>query len=684
VLQGQLLHTPTLPETTYTKTRLPYDTIFTSTTMHITKKLAAAHAEGRPTYSFEYFPPKTAQGVQNLYDRMDRMHAMGPAFIDITWGAGGRLSSLTCEMVKVAQSAYGLETCMHLTCTDMEQSKIDDALKEAYNAGCTNILALRGDPPREKEKWVQTEGGFRYARDLIKYIKSKYGDHFDIGIAGYPEGCDDGTTADEHIPYLVEKVEAGGTFIVTQMSYDADGFIKWAKKIRAAGVPESVPIIPGIMPIQTHASFIRRANWSGCRVPPEWHKALEPIKNDDVAVREVGKDLIAEFCRKLLDSGITMHLHFYTMNLAASTSMVLDELSVTPEKDTPDPSIKPLPWRQSLGKNRRDENVRPIFWRNRNRSYVARTQDWDEFPNGRWGDSRSPAFGELDVYGIGLKGTNEHNRKLWGEPKTVKDVSDLFVGYMKGKVETLPWSEAPISSEADVLQEDLIDLNSRGLLTINSQPAVDGAKSSDPVYGWGPRNGYVYQKAYLELLISPELINTVMQRIEADPDITFYAVNNSGELKTNADSDGGPNAVTWGVFPGKEIVQPTIVETISFLAWRDEFYHLGSQWSKCYDEGSEAREFITEITESWYLVNIVHNDFRQKRGIYSLFDGLRVSGVERENGVNDDAHTNGHAHTNGVKDDEATGGAKPETNGVPDGNNVVNGAEKVLTNGHAK
>ncbi|KAK5167102.1 methylenetetrahydrofolate reductase (NAD(P)H) met13 [Saxophila tyrrhenica] len=650
--------------------------------MHITKKLAAAHAEGRPTYSFEYFPPKTAQGVQNLYDRMDRMHAMGPAFVDITWGAGGRLSSLTCEMVKVAQSAYGLETCMHLTCTDMERSKIDDALKECYNAGCTNILALRGDPPREKEKWEQTEGGFRYARDLIDYIKSKYGDHFDIGIAGYPEGCDDETTADQHIPYLVEKVKAGGTFIVTQMCYDADRFIEWAKQVRAAGVPDSVPIIPGIMPIQTHASFIRRANWTNCFVPPEWHAALEPIKNDDGKVREVGKNLIADFCRKLLDSGTTMHLHFYTMNLAASTSMVLDELSVTPTNETHDPDIKPLPWRQSLGKNRRDENVRPIFWRNRNRSYVARTQDWDEFPNGRWGDSRSPAFGELDVYGIGLKGTNEHNRKLWGEPKSVKDISDLFVGYMKGKVETLPWSEAPINSEADVLREDLIDLNSRGLLTINSQPAVDGAKSSDPVYGWGPRNGYVYQKAYLELLVSPELIDTVMQRIEANPDLTFYAVNNSGELKTNADSEGGPNAVTWGVFPGKEIVQPTIVETISFLAWRDEFYHLGSEWSKCYDEDSEARKVIREVTESWYLVNIVHNDFRQKRGIYHLFDGLKVSGVDVQ--VNGDAQTNGHSHTNGVTEAETQGGAKPEVNGVPDGNNAVNGADKVLTNGDLK
>lgn len=641
--------------------------------MHITKKLASAHSKGNATYSFEYFPPKTAQGVQNLYDRMDMMHGFGPAFIDITWGAGGRHSSLTCEMVKVAQSAYGLETCMHLTCTDMELSKVDDALKEAYNAGCTNILALRGDPPREQEKWEETEGGFRYARDLIKYIKKSYGDHFDIGIAGYPEGPDPTTTADEHIVYLKEKVDAGGTFIVAQMCYDAELFIQWVKDCRAAGIPEHIPIIPGIMPISTHAAFIRRANWTQARIPPAWHEALEPIKNDDSAVREVGRDLIVEFCQKLLDSGI-MHLHFYTMNLAAAVRMVLEKLDLTPSAESPDPEIKPLPWRQSLGLNRRDENVRPIFWRNRNRAYVARTQDWDEFPNGRWGDSRSPAFGGLDEYGVGLKGTNESNRKLWGEPKNVNDISKLFVKYMTGKVETLPWSEAPINDEANVLVNDLTDLNNRGLLTINSQPAVDGVKSSHPVYGWGPRNGYVYQKQYLEVLVCPELFPTVIQRMDADPDITYYAVNNSGDLKSNAPTDGGPNAVTWGVFPGKEIVQPTIVETVSFLAWRDEFYHLGLEWSKCYDEDSESRALITEITKSWYLVNIVHNDFRNQGGIFPIFEGLTVPGVKPTpitNGL-----TNGHAEGGAKENGDAPA---PETNGVPDGNNAVNGADKVAS-----
>ena len=324
------------------------------------------------------------------------------------------------------------------------------------------------------------------------------------------------------------------------------------------------------------------------------------------------------------------------MNLAQATIMVLKELDLIPASDTP--VKQPLPWRQSLGLNRRDENVRPIFWRNRNKSYVLRTQDWDEFPNGRWGDSRSPAFGELDAYGIGLKGSNEQNIKLWGQPESVRDIADTFVRYLEKKLDHLPWSESPITGEADTIQPLLVDLNRRGFLTINSQPAVDGAKSSDPVYGWGPQNGYVYQKAYLELFIAPSVVPELLDRIEQNADLTYYAVNKSGELKTNAPGDG-PNAVTWGVFPGKEIVQPTIVETISFLAWKDEAYRLGSDWAHCHAASSPSRRLIDNIMETWYLVNIVsqrasiltrpneravHNDFHQSRGIFSLFDGLEV------------------------------------------------------------
>ena len=289
------------------------------------------------------------------------------------------------------------------------------------------------------------------------------------------------------------------------------------------------------------------------------------------------------------------------MNLARATEMVLDELGLASPGTTP--STKSLPWRQSLGLNRREEDVRPIFWKNRNKSYLTRTQDWDAFPNGRWGDSRSPAFGELDAYGIGLKGSNEENIRLWGRPESIQDVATTFIRYLQQDLKSLPWSESPITSEASNIVPDLIQLNRNGILTINSQPAVNGAKSDDPIHGWGPRNGYVYQKAYLELLVCPSMILDLIERVEERAHYTYHAVNMAGELKTNALSDG-PNAVTWGVFPGKEIVQPTIVETVSFLAWKDEAFRLGIDWSKCYSTLSPSRRLIEGMMQKWFLVNI--------------------------------------------------------------------------------
>jgi len=292
----------------------------------------------------------------------------------------------------------------------------------------------------------------------------------------------------------------------------------------------------------------------------------------------------------------------YTMNLATATQMVLEELDLLPSVDTPETPA--LPFRASLGLGRRDENVRPIFWKKRQTAYVTRTKEWDEFPNGRWGDSRSPAFGELDAYGIGLRGTNEQNIKLWGEPTCVNDVANLFVKYVEGTLASLPWSDDPITAEADTIKANLADLNRSGFLTINSQPAINGVKSSHQVHGWGPKNGYVYQKAYIELLIKPEFLPELISRIEKDSELSYYAVNKSGSLMSNSPSEGGPNAVTWGVFPGKEIVQPTIVELISFLAWKDEFYRLGNDWATCYPAASKSRSLITGIMDSWYLVNI--------------------------------------------------------------------------------
>lgn len=566
--------------------------------MHIKDMIEETERSGAPSFSFEYFPPKTMTGIANLYDRMDRMAQLGPKFIDITWGAGGRVAELTCDIVNQVQAYIGVETCMHLTCTDMGEEKVNEALNKAYKAGCTNILALRGDPPRETEKWEAAEDGFNYARDLVKHIRKLYGNHFSIGVAGYPEGCDDNKDEELLLDHLKEKCDAGASFIVTQMFYDVDNFLRWVSKVRGRGI--DIPIIPGIMPIATYASFLRRANHMNAKIPDKWMKVLEPIKNDDLAVRELGTTLVANMCRKIFEGGI-VHMHFYTMNLAQATRMVLEELDWKPSPRSP---LQPsLPWKQSLALGRRNEDVRPVFWRNRNKSYISRTMDWDEFPNGRWGDSRSPAFGELDAYGTGLSGTNAENRKKWGEPKSFKDVSEVFVKYLNREVDSLPWSESPLTGEASDIQNDLVDLNKRGLMTINSQPAVNGAKSTDPVHGWGPKSGFVYQKAYVELFVSPDVYPKLISRIKDHPDLTYYAVTKAGDFQTNTLSEG-PNAVTWGVFPGKEIVQPTIVESISFLAWKDEAYQLGVDWAKCFDAESPSRILLNRMMTEWRLVNI--------------------------------------------------------------------------------
>lgn len=598
--------------------------------MKIAEKLKLAHACANPppaTFSFEFFVPKTSQGVQNLYDRMDRMYDLNPIFVDITWNAGGRSSTLTNEMVYTAQSTLGLETCMHLTCTNMPVSLIDEALEKAYASGCQNILALRGDPPLDGS---ESTGDFKYAKDLIHYIKRKYGDHFNIGIAAYPEGHPEEDNNDALLDYLKEKTNAGADFIITQMFYDVENFISWCAKVRKIGI--DIPIIPGIMPISTYAAFIRRAKWSEIAVPQHFLDALDPIKEDDYAVREIGTQLVAELCQRLIDSGYVNHLHFYTMNLEKSTLMLLEKLNLVDcVKDSALVS-EDLPWRKSLHPNRSKESIRPIFWQNRKYSYISRTSGWDEFPNGRWGDSRSPAFGDIDLSASQLlRQSPKRAFELWGCPQTLSDLADIFVKYLNKETNALPWCDGPIGSDTDVLKSSLIDLNRKGYFTLNSQPSLSAVRSNDKVYGWGPKNGFLYQKQYLEFLVhkdvAAELLKSIKSHnsIESTGVITYYVVDKAGNLSTNS-KDEDINAVTWGVFPGEEILQPTIVEKMSFLAWKDEVYHLLEEWISIYktkaiqelvsqEQLEKFYELLTSFSDNYVLCNLVNNDFTSDNNV---------------------------------------------------------------------
>lgn len=608
--------------------------------MRISEKLQQAHAGANPppaTFSFEFFVPKTSQGVQNLYDRMDRMYDLNPIFIDITWNAGGRSSSLTNEMVYTAQSTLGLETCMHLTCTNMAVSLIDEALDKAYKSGCQNILALRGDPPLDGSA---STGDFKYAKHLIQYIRDKYGNHFNIGIAAYPEGHPEEEHDERLLDYLKEKADAGADFIITQMFYDVDNFILWCATIRKMGI--TIPIIPGIMPISTYAAFIRRAKWSGVAVPQHFLDALDPIKEDDYAVREAGTELVSEMCQKLIDSGHVNHLHFYTMNLERSTVMVLERLNLVECVKDNEVVTEVLPWRKSLHPDRSKESIRPIFWQNRKYSYILRTSGWDEFPNGRWGDSRSPAFGDIDLSASQLlRQSPKRAYELWGCPQTLQDLANIIVSYLNNQIQALPWSDGPIGSDTAVLKDALISLNKKGFFTLNSQPALSAVRSNDKMYGWGPKNGFIYQKQYLEFLVhkdvAGQLIETVQAHNAADTHsyITYYVVDKQGNLRSNS-KDDDINAVTWGVFPGEEILQPTIVEKVSFLAWKDEVYSLIDEWVTIFntktiaelvaqDKIRQFSELITSFGENYVLCNFVNNDFTlDNSDMFDLLDTLTV------------------------------------------------------------
>jgi methylenetetrahydrofolate reductase (NADPH) len=551
--------------------------------------------------------------VENLYERLERMSLMKPFWIDVTWGAGGSTSKLTLEICQTAQNFVGLETMMHLTCTNMPISEFKDALTKAKENGIRNILALRGDPPRGEE-WKQIEGGFAHAVDLVRYIRQEYGNYFGICVAGYPEGHIDAVSYEDDLKHLKEKVDAGADFIITQLFYDCNLFLKFVQDCRKIGI--TCPIIPGIMPIHGYSGFVRMTTLCKTYVPQEIKDRLEPIKNDDEAVKEYGVELAIQMCKTLLEAG-TPGLHFYTLNLEKSVHQILVGLGLC-EKDL----RRQLPWQRTI--TREKEEVRPIFWSNRPQSYIHRTSSWDEFPNGRWGDSRSPAFGDLtDYHLMSLHATKGFDKKeAWGRnPKVVQEIYDVFAKFCNGEIEKLPWWDTPLSPETDIIKETLIKINKHGFLTINSQPAVNGAKSTDEKFGWGPSGGYVYQKAYIEFFTSEENLKSLIEVSPLFPDLTYHAINVKGKSLTNSPTSRA-TAVTWGVFPGREIIQPTIVDPESFIVWKDEAYALwNSQWGSLYEEGSESRNLINQIINTYYLVNIVDNNYING-DIFAIFNYL--------------------------------------------------------------
>ncbi|XP_049404819.1 probable methylenetetrahydrofolate reductase [Solanum stenotomum] len=582
--------------------------------MKVIEKIQESVKDDRVVFSFEFFPPKTEDGVDNLFERMERMVSHNPSFCDITWGAGGSTADLTLEISNRMQNMVCVETMMHLTCTNMPVEKIDHALETIKSNGIQNVLALRGDPPHGQDKFVQVEGGFACALDLVKHMRAKYGDYFGITVAGYPEAHPDVIpstglatleTYENELAYLKQKVDAGADLIVTQLFYDTDNFLKFVSDCRQIGI--TCPIVPGIMPINNYKGFLRMTGFCKTRIPAEITAALEPIKDNEEAVKAYGIHLGTEMCKKIMASGIKI-LHLYTLNIEKSALAILMNLGLIEESKI----SRPLPWRRPTNVFRIKEDVRPIFWANRPKSYISRTIGWDEFPHGRWGNAKNPSYGALSDYQfMRARSRDKKLQEEWAIAlNSVEDIYERFMNYCLGKLRSCPWSELDgLQAETKIIDDHLGNINSKGFLTINSQPAVNGAKSDAPLVGWGGPGGFVYQKAYLEFFCSREKLNAVIEKCTAFPFLTYMAVNKKGNWMSNVNQID-VNAVTWGVFPAKEIVQPTVVDPASFMVWKDEAFEIWSRgWAQLYPENDPSRTLLEQVQNSYFLVSLVDNDY---------------------------------------------------------------------------
>lgn len=582
--------------------------------MKIIELIRQRETEGRPWFSLEFYPYKTTEGVYSLFDRIERLTHLQPLFADVTWGAGGSTAQMSFEITAALQNYMCVETQMHLTCTNMEKEKFVDALRQCYENNVQNILALRGDPPRGQDSWTPVEGGFEHASDLVRFIRKEYGDYFGVTVAGYPEGHLDCENYETDLQHLKEKVDAGADLVITQLFYDVDIFIKFVQDCRAIGI--KCPIIPGIMPITSEADLRKIIKFSpNTKVPEYVWSTMERLKGDEEAIAKFGLEFVTQMCRKILSSGVS-GLHIYTMNQEKPVKDLLAALGLLCEQAT-------LPWRPTVIKKRREEDVRPIFWANRPKSYLVRTKEWKDFPSGRWGDNRAPDFGEPGNW-HGLPELNDIKNKykqLWGEKlEREQDVFHVFCNFVEGKINLLPWNEVPMREESRLISNDLLRLNKMGFLTINSQPMLNGIESENPQYGWGGKGGRVYQKAYVECFAAPELLDKLLKAAEKYPTLTIHAINRKGDIKCN--KLPAVNAVTWGIFPDTEVLQPTVVDPESLKAWKDEAFTLWSSlWASIYPVESRSHHLLIDMIDTYYLVTIVDNNYIDG-DVFAVFDDL--------------------------------------------------------------
>jgi methylenetetrahydrofolate reductase (NADPH) len=287
--------------------------------------------ERRPVFSFEFFPPKTDEGMENLWRVASELRDDEPAFVSVTYGAGGSTRDRTITIVKRIKQELGLEAMAHFTCVGATTEELRAVLDEMRDAGIENVLALRGDPPKGETEWTATPGGLSYSTELIELIGADY--DFSIGAACFPEVHPQAADMDSDISFLKKKVEAGAKFLITQLFFDNEFYFDFVDKARAAGI--DVPIIPGVMPVTNFGQIKRFTEMCGASIPGTFECELEARQHDADAVKDLGVAYATLQCSELLARGAP-GIHFYVLNRAPVARSILAALRAS------QPWLRPL------------------------------------------------------------------------------------------------------------------------------------------------------------------------------------------------------------------------------------------------------------------------------------------------------------------------------------------------------
>ena len=273
------------------------------------------------TFSFEFFPPQTPEGAQKLRVTRKQLAQLEPAIFSVTFGAGGSTRDRTMDAVLEIQ-AEGQQAAPHVSCIASTKASVRDMLERYRQAGIRRVVALRGDMP----SGMVEAGEFRYANELVAFIRREFGPAFHIEVAAYPEYHPQARTAQEDLTNFKRKVEAGADSAITQYFFNPDAYFAFVEECRAAGIP--IPIVPGVMPINRFSQLARFSDACGAEIPRWIRRKLEGYGDDSASIRSFGLDVVTQLCDQLLRGGAP-GLHFYTLNQAGPTSTIWQRLGLS-------------------------------------------------------------------------------------------------------------------------------------------------------------------------------------------------------------------------------------------------------------------------------------------------------------------------------------------------------------------